>query len=201
MPLMFGIDLALWGVILAGGGIAATFLVYLREGSARIKVSGEFDKTGFVELFIAKRGRSETQIDAIELVRGGSNTALPLISRSNTGPIEFAGGKANVWVYFKLVNGADKADNIEALVGHGKKRARVKIVWTTRNISPQPGTTMIDVRDPVHRTTGRPAEGSDKTPGTTPKSQPKEEDPEDLSTGTRAPHPTTHPESGPDSPR
>jgi hypothetical protein len=138
---MFGIDLALLGVILAAVAIpvaiAVPVVLYIREGHAKIKVSDEFDKTGFVEVVIAKRGRGETQIDSVELMRAGTNTKLPLNARSKTGPIEFAGGKAKVRVYFKLVGGSSKDEAIEALVGHAEKPLRVKITWTTRNIFPQ----------------------------------------------------------------
>ena len=60
---MFGSDLALLGVILAAVAIpvaiAVPVVLYIREGHAKIQVSGEFDKTGFVEVVIAKRGRRD----------------------------------------------------------------------------------------------------------------------------------------------
>jgi hypothetical protein len=164
---MFGIDLVLWGVILAAVAIpvaiAVPVVLYFREGHAKIKVSGEFDKTGFVELVIAKTGRGEAQIDSVELMRADTNTKLPLIARSKTGPIEFAGGKAKVRVYFKLVGESNKDDRVEALVGHGAKPLRVKITWTTRNIVPHAGTAMIDVRDPIPPAADTSVGGTDKT--------------------------------------
>jgi hypothetical protein len=70
-------------------------------------------------------------------MRAGTNTKLPLNARSKTGPIEFAGGKAKVRVYFKLVGGSSKDDAIEALVGHAEKPLRVKITWTTPTYPPR----------------------------------------------------------------
>jgi hypothetical protein len=107
-------------------------------------------------------------------MRAGTNTKLPLNARSKTGPIEFAGGKARVRVYFKLVGGSSKDDAIEALVGHAEKPLRVKITWTTRNIFPQAGTEMIDMRDPIQTAADTSVEGTDKTAATAAKSKPTE---------------------------
>jgi hypothetical protein len=152
---MFGIDWVIWGAIFAavaipvGIGVPAFF--YLREGRAKIKVSGQFDETGFVEVVIDKRGRGGTQIKSVELVRAGTNTKLPLISRSRTGPIEFAEGEAEVRVYFKLPTGVGKNEAIEAVLRHRRKSHRLAVTWTTSHIYPQDGTEMIDLRPPVPR--------------------------------------------------
>lgn len=81
----------------------------------------------------------------------GTNTKLPLIGRSKTGagPINFDGGKAKIRVYFTLTSGASATDAIEVHVEHKGKSSRVKSTWTTKTISPQAGTEMIDLRDPI----------------------------------------------------
>lgn len=153
--------LAILGVILAAAGAAIPVVLYIREGGAKITVSGQFDKTGFVEVVIAKRGRAATQIESLELVRAGTNTRLSLMSRSKTGPIPFGAGHGEERVYFKLTTGATKTDAIEALVRHGGKSHRVTVAWTDRHIVPQDGTEMIDLRQPAQTSEAKAATAQD----------------------------------------
>lgn len=55
---MFGIDWIIWGVIIAaatlGAAIGVPVVLYIRQNRANITVTSEFDKTGFVEVVLAK---------------------------------------------------------------------------------------------------------------------------------------------------
>lgn len=172
---MFGIDWIIWGVIIAaatlGAAIGVPVVLYIRQNRANITVTSEFDKTGFVEVVLAKEGSGAAQVDSVELMAAGTNTKLPLIGRSKTGagPINFDGGKAKIRVYFTLTSGASATDAIEVHVEHKGKSSRVKSTWTTKTISPQAGTEMIDLRDPIEPeadTTTKKAPGTAGT-GTT----------------------------------
>lgn len=200
VSLMFGIDWVVWGVIIAaaalGAGIGVPVILYIRQNRANITVTSEFDKTGFVAVVIDKKGSGAGQVDSAELMAAGTDTKLPLIGRSKVGagPINFGGGKAKIRVYFKLTGGANEHDAIEVKVEHKGKSSRVKSTWTAKTISPQAGTEMIDLRDPIEPGVDVAVKDSTRTGAHPPpvESDTPAPDPPGTQTGNKShPHTTT----------
>jgi hypothetical protein len=100
-------------------------------------------------VLLNKRGRPTVHIEDVKLLRPGTNTVLPVVSRSPVGPFDIAAGDAESSCYFLLPKAEvpSKNDVLDVYVRRAGGALREKATWTAQNIVLPAGLTLVDIRE------------------------------------------------------
>jgi hypothetical protein len=96
------------------GIVVSTFStvgIYLRGKAKSIAVSATFDKTGFVQVLIKKKGTPTVHVRDVKLLRAGTNKALTTRSRYPIGGFDIAGAGNTAYDCYYLLHDAKSADD------------------------------------------------------------------------------------------